>query len=288
MKIPLRLALVGDYHPDIVAHQAIPLAIDDAAAVLEQPVKYDWLATPSIASGEALAEYDAIWVVPGSPYRHPEGAFTAIRYARENSIPFLGTCGGFQHAVIEYARNVLGWQDAGHAETDSEGRMVIAPLSCSLVETSAVVELRANTLIARAYGRESIEEGYHCRYGVDSAFAAELEQGDLRVTGWDEEGEIRAVELVTHPFFVATLFQHERHALDGRPAPLVQAFLRAAALSGMAQSVGYLLAACGPPLMGRIHDANGDWHIPLLAVALISLVMAICGALAGRDREIHP
>jgi CTP synthase len=95
--------------------------------VLEQPVKYDWLATPSIASGEALAEYDAIWVVPGSPYRHPEGAFTAIRYARENSIPFLGTCGGFQHAVIEYARNVLGWQDAGHAETDSEGRMVIAP-----------------------------------------------------------------------------------------------------------------------------------------------------------------
>jgi CTP synthase (UTP-ammonia lyase) len=55
MKTPLRLALVGDYHPDIVAHQAIPLAIDDAAAVLEQPVKYDWLATPSIVSGEALA-----------------------------------------------------------------------------------------------------------------------------------------------------------------------------------------------------------------------------------------
>ena len=64
MKTPLRLALVGDYHPDIVAHQAIPLAIDDAAAVLEQPVKYDWLATPSIASGDALAEYDAVWVVP--------------------------------------------------------------------------------------------------------------------------------------------------------------------------------------------------------------------------------
>ena len=63
---------------------------------------------------------------------------------------------------------------------------------------------------------------------------------------------------------------------------------QAAALSGMAQALGYLLAACGPPLMGRIHDANGDWHIPLLAVALISLVMAVCGALAGRDREIHP
>lgn len=62
---------------------------------------------------------------------------------------------------------------------------------------------------------------------------------------------------------------------------------QAAALSGMAQTVGYLLAACGPPVMGKIHDANGDWHIPLIAVALISIAMAIFGALAGRDREIN-
>lgn len=67
-------------------------------------------------------------------------------------MPFLGTCGGFQHAIIEYARNVMGWQDAAHAETDTEGRMVIAPLSCSLVEKSDTIELRAHTLIARAYG----------------------------------------------------------------------------------------------------------------------------------------
>lgn len=62
---------------------------------------------------------------------------------------------------------------------------------------------------------------------------------------------------------------------------------QAAALSGMAQTIGYLLAACGPPLMGKIHDANGDWQIPLLAVALISVVIALFGALAGRDREIN-
>ena len=61
----------------------------------------------------------------------------------------------------------------------------------------------------------------------------------------------------------------------------------AAALAGMAQAVGYLLAACGPPVMGKIHDASGDWHIPLIAVALISVVMAVFGALAGRDREIN-
>ncbi|MFJ3456766.1 CTP synthase [Scandinavium goeteborgense] len=228
-KKPLRIALVGDFNPEVIAHQAIPLAIDDAAAVQELTADYDWVATADIKGADDLAGYDAIWLVPASPYKNAEGALIAIRYARENSIPFLGTCGGFQHAILEYARNVLGWSDAAHAETDTEGRMVIAPLSCSLVEKSDTIELRANTLIAKAYGRLSIEEGYHCNYGISPAFAAELDEGALRVTGWDEEGEIRAVELVTHPFFVGTLFQHERNALAGRPAPLVHAFLRAAA-----------------------------------------------------------
>lgn len=228
VKNTLRIALVGDYNPDVLAHQAIPLAIDDAAAVLDITADYDWLATPELTSPEDLVGYDAIWLVPASPYKNAQAAFIAARYARENSVPFLGTCGGFQHALIEYARNVLGWQDAAHAETDNEGRMVIAPLTCSLVEISDTIELRAHTLIARAYGQEEIEEGYHCNYGVSPEFAQELEKGDMRVTGWDAQGEIRAVELVTHPFFIATLFQHERAALAGRPAPLVQALLRAA------------------------------------------------------------
>ncbi|WP_200551740.1 CTP synthase [Kosakonia sp. LAM2021] len=227
-KKTLRIALVGDYSHDVVAHQAIPLAIDDAAAVLEITADYDWLPTSEINSDEDLVGYDAIWVVPGSPYKNANGAFIAIKYARENAVPFLGTCGGFQHAVIEYARNVLGWADAAHAETENIGRMVITPLTCALVEQNGAIELRPNTLIARAYGREVIEETYRCSFGVAEEFARELESGDLRVTGWDEDGEIRAVELVTHPFFVATLFQHERAALAGRPVPLVQAMLRAA------------------------------------------------------------
>lgn len=227
-KKTLRIALVGDYSHDVVAHQAIPLAIDDAAAVLEITADYDWLPTNEINSDEDLVGYDAIWVVPGSPYKNANGAFIAIKYARENAVPFLGTCGGFQHAVIEYARNVLGWADAAHAETENVGRMVITPLTCALVDQNGAIELRPNTLIARAYGRELIEEAYRCSFGVAEEFARELESGDLRVTGWDEDGEIRAVELVTHPFFVATLFQHERAALAGRPVPLVQAMLRAA------------------------------------------------------------
>ena len=225
----LRIALVGDYNADVIAHQAIPLALDDAAAVLEVPVEYRWVATRDVHSADSLADFDGIWLVPASPYQNTEGALIAVRYARENSLPFLGTCGGFQHAILEYARNVMGWEDAAHAETDTEGRMVIAPLTCSLVEKSDTIELRANTLIARAYGRDSIEEGYHCNYGISADFAEALKSLPLRVTGWDDNGDIRTVELVTHPFFVAPLFQHERNALAGRPAPLVQAFLHAAA-----------------------------------------------------------
>ena len=102
--------------------------------MLDLIADYDWLATTELTSPEDLVGYDAIWLVPASPYKNTEAAFIAARYARENSIPFLGTCGGFQHALIEYARNVLGWSDAAHAETDTEGSMVIAPLTCSLVE----------------------------------------------------------------------------------------------------------------------------------------------------------
>ena len=105
VKTTLRIALVGDYNPDVIAHQAIPLAIDDAAAVLDLTADYDWLATTELTSPEDLVGYDAIWLVPASPYKNTAAAFIAARYARENGIPFLGTCGGFQHALIEYARN---------------------------------------------------------------------------------------------------------------------------------------------------------------------------------------
>jgi CTP synthase (UTP-ammonia lyase) len=156
------------------------------------------------------------------------GALSAIRCAREMRRPFLGTCGGFQHAVIEYARNVLGWEDADHAETAPGGeRLVIAPLACALVEVRDAIRLRAGTRIAAACGTDEIIEGYHCSYGLAPAFRDRLVAGPLRVSAEDAAGEVRAVELDDHPFFVATLFQPERAALEGRLPPLVAAFARA-------------------------------------------------------------
>jgi CTP synthase (UTP-ammonia lyase) len=170
--------------------------------------------------------------MPGGPYRDMDGALRAIRHARESGAPFLGTCAGFQHAVIEYARNVLLWSDAEHAESSpSAARAVISPLSCGLLQSEGNVRLYPNTRIAAAYGTGEATEEYLCRYGVNPEFIAALVAGPLRAAAADATGDLRAVELGGHAFFVATLFQPERAVFKGRSAPLVVA-LRARVRTG--------------------------------------------------------
>lgn len=224
-----RIGLVGDYDAAVPAHQAIPRALALAEKALKSPIEFRWLPTDTIDSDARLMPFDALWCVPASPYKSMEGALRAIRFAREQPRPFLGTCGGFQHAVVEYARDVLGWADADHAESSPDAvRPVITPLSCSLVEVADTVQLRPGSRIAAAYGATEAVEGYRCRYGLNPAFRETLVSGPLRVSAEDAAGDVRALELDGHPFFVATLFQPERAALKGRLPPLVQAFARAA------------------------------------------------------------
>lgn len=227
---PIHIALIGDYNREVIAHQAIPLALTMAAESAALNVQFEWLPTDSITSATQLNGFDGFWCVPASPYRDMDGALLAIRYAREQQRPFLGTCGGFQHAVLEYARNVLGWADAEHGETSPDAaRALLTPLSCSLVEAVDSIRLVEGSLIANAYGALDIREGYHCRYGVNPEFETQLLTQSLRATGHDSAGDLRAVELRGHPFFVATLFQPERAALAGTIPPLVSALLKACA-----------------------------------------------------------
>ena len=159
-----------------------------------------------------------------------DGALAAIRWVRETKRPFLGTCGGFQHALIEFARNVAGLAAADHAETNPTGdTLVVAPLACSLVEQTGSIRFMPGSLIRDAYGRDTASEGYHCSYGLNSAHRAALERAGLRFTAFDDAGEVRVAELpvAVHPFFAGTLFQPERAALRGATPPLVRAFVRA-------------------------------------------------------------
>ena len=230
MKQTIDIGLVGDYDAGVTAHRAIPAALALAADTLGVGVSHEWLATDTITAVARVAGFDGLWCVPGSPYRSMDGALLAIRHARERGVPFLGTCAGFQHAVIEYARNVLHWADAEHAESvPNAARAVISLLECSLIEVSGPLRLLAGTRIASAYGSDRAIEEYHCSYGLNREFQAALVGGPLRAAATDDAGDVRAVELDGHPFFVAMLCQPERAALRGLVPPLVGAFVAACA-----------------------------------------------------------
>ena len=218
-----RIALVGDFSPTVLAHRAINQSI----RMVGDKVEPHWLPTSTIRTSDALA-YDGIWCVPGSPYVNTEGALWAIEWARTQHVPFLGTCGGFQHALLEFVRHVLGREQAGHAELEPHAPFpLIAPLTCALVEKFERIRPTGRGRFAQWYGGER-SEGFCCSFGLNPIYAALLENSPLEVVARGENDEVRAVELREHPFFVCTLFQPERHAMRGELHPLVGAFFESA------------------------------------------------------------
>jgi len=230
MKDTARIGLIGDFNPDVLAHMAIPRALALAARKVECGVETEWLPTPLLEkdTAERLANFDGLWIVPASPYESMEGALLAIRFARERGVPLLGTCGGFQHALIEYARNVLNLAEADSAETNPEATLpLIAPLSCSLVETTDTIVLQPGSRIAALYGKSEISEKYHCSFGLNPRYTTLFDASGLRITGFDKSGEARVFDLVGHPFYIGTLFQPERSAFNDVAHPLIVAYMQA-------------------------------------------------------------
>jgi len=224
----VRIAIIGDYNAAVKAHQGIPRAL---ALSGEGSCRWEWLHTTTISDApeEQLAGFHGVWCAPASPYANTRGALEAIRFARENRRAFLGTCGGFQHALLEYAGAVWGVANAAHAELEPEAAdPVIAPLACSLVEKAGEVRFEPGSRLAGIYGTPAATEEYHCSYGLSENYSRRLASGSLRVGARDAAGEVRAVELDDHPFFIATLFQPERSGLSDRKHPLVNAFVAAA------------------------------------------------------------
>ena len=224
----IRVGLIGDYNPKVTAHQAIPKALTIAGDQLNCTTEGVWLGTVKLVGDidEMLSQFEGLWCVPASPYANMDGALAAIRYTRENGVPFLGTCGGYQHAVLEYARNVLGFSEAGNIEVDPHTKMpLISPLTCALVEKNGVIEFKPHSHISKIYGVVSAEEAYRCSFGFNPQYIPLFDETELVISGKDSEGEPRVIELTNHPFFIGTAYQPERSALQGNGHPLITAFV---------------------------------------------------------------
>ncbi|MBB2941665.1 CTP synthase (UTP-ammonia lyase) [Actinoplanes lutulentus] len=223
------IALVGDRSPAVRAHTRIPQALDAVRELEQLDLDVYWVPTTAAAEPDALNGFDGIWLTPGSPYRNEAGGIAAAWTARSAGIPFLGTCAGFQHAMLEFARGVCGLSDARHAENEGPaGEDLIVELSCSLAGHEAAVDLAPGSLVERLIGASRTVERYHCAYGLAAGSLDLLRAHGMRFTGHDDDGEVRVAELPGHPFFLVTLFQPELAGDD--PHPLIRGFARAVAL----------------------------------------------------------
>jgi CTP synthase (UTP-ammonia lyase) len=214
------IGIVGDRDPGNRTH----LATEAALGHLEPPMAWEWVPTGEVDGdpGSRLAPYGGLIIAPGSPYRSLEGALAAIRHARETGLPVLGTCGGFQHMVLEFVRNVAGLADADHAETSpGSARLAITPLSCSLAGQEHPVRVLPGTLAGRLYGTGTRVEPFFCRFGLNPEYRPLLEARGLVVSGFGEDGRERIIELPGHPFFLGTLFVPQVGSRPGAPHPLV-------------------------------------------------------------------
>ena len=222
--------MIGDFDDTFTPHVATNDALGHAASRFGIEVEIGWLATEPLEDDLVEVErVDALWCAPGSPYRSLLGAVAALRYGRERGVPTLGTCGGCQHIIIEYARSVLGFEDAQHAEYDPYGsRLFISELACSLAGRTMPVTLEPGSKAAELYGETKIYEQYYCNFGLNPDHQRTLDDGGLRVTGFDDDGEARVLELPEHPFYVATLFVPQTRSTPEQPHPLITGFLQAA------------------------------------------------------------
>jgi CTP synthase (UTP-ammonia lyase) len=218
---PVTLIVIGDRDPEHETHRAL----DAALARLPADVDARWIASDAPGLPAALDAAQAVWFAPGTPHRDPDAVLAALHRARTAGIPSLGTCGGFQLACVEIARNVLGLPGA-HQELDPAAPdPFVAELACSLLGERRRVTPVAGTRLAAVMGTAPFDGFHWCRFGLPDASVAALQGAGVVVGARAPDAGVEAIELPDHPFYVFTLFQPQVATSD---PPLLRALLRAA------------------------------------------------------------
>lgn len=229
---PVRLRVVGDRNPSYLTHREL----DAALTRLPPDVDARWCASDDPAVRD-LGGVHGLWIAPGSPYRDDGAVLAVLRTAREAGVPLLATCGGFQYAAMELARNVAGVPQAAHAEVSPDApEPVVERLACSLVGEVRRVRPVRGTHLAALVGEAPFDGFHFCSFGLAAAHVPRLEAAGVRITAHADDAGVEGLELPGHPFFQATLFQPHIGALAGAPTHPLLAGLVAAARARAAGS----------------------------------------------------
>jgi len=230
----IKIAVIGDYDSKKPSQATLSSALSDAARFIDIEVTETWISTQVLASSSAsaiLQNFDGVFGGPGDVHEL-EGTLQDIRFARENNKPYFGTCAGFQYAVIEFARNVLGIVNATSAEFDLQApRLILTPLACNIAGKKMTVNIQPNSVAYQLYGSNNVVEEYFCHFEINPAYCDSLQQAGMQISGTDQDNEPRIFELPNHPFFIASLFVPQISSTPAKPHPLIKGFLKVCAFS---------------------------------------------------------
>ncbi|HYW35181.1 MAG TPA: CTP synthase [Balneolaceae bacterium] len=237
----IKIALVGKYVEHHDAYKSIVEAFIHAGAVNDCKVNVKWVHSDTITAEDVeakLHDVAGILVAPGFGGRGIDGKLAAVNYARTREIPFFGLCLGMQCAVIEYARNVCGWDDASSTEFDASTRHPVI----DLMEDQKQIEDKGGTMrlglydcevkqgtnTYRAYGKELIRERHRHRYEVNNNLRYKLVENGMTLAGFNPDRDlVEIIELKDHPWFVGVQFHPELCSTVNNPQPLFVDFVKA-------------------------------------------------------------
>jgi CTP synthase len=240
-KPKIRIGLVGKYVELHDAYISVREALRHAALYAGVDVEIEWISATDLEKGiglERLDQVDGIVVPGGFGSRGVEGKIIAAKYAREHQVPYLGLCLGMQVMVIEYARNVLGMEDANSPEFDQRTRHPVIDLMAEqrgLEDKGGTMRLglypcviQPGTLAARLYQTDRIEERHRHRYEVNNTYQQALEEHGLIMSGLSPDGIlVEMAEVRDHPFMIGCQFHPEFLSRPTSPHPLFSGFIKA-------------------------------------------------------------
>ncbi|MCC6401755.1 MAG: CTP synthase, partial [Flavobacteriales bacterium] len=238
----VHIGLVGKYVELKDAYKSIKEALEHAGAESETKVHIKWVHSEKLTAKNVVKQLgglSGILVAPGFGHRGIEGKIEAIKYARENKVPFLGICLGMQCAVIEFARHVLGHADANSTEMNAD---TTHPVIAMMEEQKAIVNkggtmrlgaypcaVTEGSLAARIYRKKQVSERHRHRYEFNNAYLDAFREAGMLATGMNPQGKlVEIVELKDHPWFVGVQFHPEYRSTVAKPHPLFVAFVQAA------------------------------------------------------------